>query len=99
MPRSILVEMLPRLSKSSASSAEKFGGSEASLKIEFARLRMDGDNNAVDSRSLGFPLARDLVSGSDGVGTTDASLKSLSCCQSGRFVGTMSSSMTPLVSG
>jgi hypothetical protein len=65
------------LNNSSASSGVKDGGSDASLKNELARLRMDGDNNAEDSRSLTFGF-RDLVSGSDGVGATEASWKSLS---------------------
>lgn len=52
----------------SASCAEKPGGSEASLSIESRRLRIDGDNNAADSRFRpSLTLARDLDSGSDGV--------------------------------
>jgi hypothetical protein len=74
----ILVEILPRFIKSSTSSAEKFGGSEASLRIESARLRMEGDNKADDSKSLVLGFTRDLVSGSEGVGIAEASLKSLS---------------------
>jgi len=74
----IFPEMLPRFNKSSASSAEKSGGSEAALRIESLRLRRVGDNSADDSRSLPLAFARDLVSGSEGVGATEASLNSLS---------------------
>ena len=73
------LEILPRfVNKSSASSAEKNGGSDASLRIESLRLRRDGDNNAEDSRSRPLGFARDRVSGSEVVGATDASLNSLS---------------------
>jgi hypothetical protein len=73
-------EILPRFSnKSSASAAVKSGGSDAALKSESRRPRKVGDNRAADSRSRPpFAVARDLISGSDGVGATEASLKSLS---------------------
>jgi len=76
----ILPEMLPRFNKSSASSAEKSGGSEAALRIESLRLllRIDGDNSADDSKSLPLAFTRERVSESEGVGATEASLKSLS---------------------
>jgi hypothetical protein len=75
----IFREMLPRFNKSTASSGVNSGGSDAALKSESRRPRRDGDNRAADSRSRPpFAFARDLVSGSDGVGATDASLKSLS---------------------
>jgi hypothetical protein len=39
---------------------------------------MEGDNKADDSKSLVLGFTRDLVSGSEGVGIAEASLKSLS---------------------
>jgi hypothetical protein len=75
----VCLEILPRfVNKSSASSVEKKGGSDASLRIESRRFRMDGDNNAEDSRSRPLGFAKDRVSGSEGVGATDTSLNSLS---------------------
>ena len=71
------MELLP-VRKSSISSAENSGGSDAALRSESRRLRIAGDNKDVDSRSPSTALARDVVSGSDGVGTTEASLNSLS---------------------
>ena len=74
----ILPEMFPRFNNSSASCAEKSGGSEAAPRMESLRLRIEGDRRADDSRSLPLAFATERASGSEGVGATEASWNSLS---------------------